>query len=419
MKALVITLRGLPLAYVGCYGNDWVETPALDTLAAEGVVFDRHYSDRPDAAGARRAWRTGRYHFPLPDGADASWPAAADLLALLRENGVATRLLLDPRHSTPAEFTAGWDAVTEVRPADSLRAIVLSALEQLAGAPRWLLWIDLAGLLPPWEVPAELLDAYFHPQEAGEDEADEDLEVEELEPLPNPPVGPLASPADETFLRIQRTCAAAVTHLDAAVGDLWREWRQRGLHDEALLLLTSDHGQALGEHGIVGPYRPWLHDELIHLPLILRMPGAAEAGRRVFALTQPVDVMPTLLDAFGVPPPAPHGHSLLPLARGEVEKIRPYACSGLRCGEAAEWALRTPEWAFLLPVRPHPDDGARQPQLYVKPDDRWEVNNVVQHHLDLADHLERVLRAFVGATGQPGPLQAPELPDVGGEQAGA
>jgi hypothetical protein len=54
----------------------------------------------------------------------------------------------------------------------------------------------------------------------------------------------------------------------------------------------------------------------------------------------------------------------------------------------------------------------RGPQLYVKPDDRWEVNDVRQHHLEVAEHLEDVLRGFVSATRRPGPLLAPELRDV-------
>jgi len=89
---------------------------------------------------------------------------------------------------------------------------------------------------------------------------------------------------------------------------------------------------------------------------------------------------------------------LLPLVRGEIESIRPFACTALQVGESIEYALRTPEWAFLLPVKPGVDDADRSPQLFVKPDDRCEVNNVLQHHLELAEQLERTLRDFVSAS---------------------
>ena len=147
-------------------------------------------------------------------------------------------------------------------------------------------------------------------------------------------------------------------------------------------------------------------------PIALRLPGGAEAGLRVSALTQPVDLMPTLLEEFGIHCPVIHGHSLMPLMRGSKQPVRAYACTGLEIGEAIEWSLRTPDWAFLLPVRPAPGDPPRPTQLFVKPEDRWEVNNVLQHHLELGEQLERTLRGFVAATRCPGPLAPSQLRDL-------
>ena len=112
------------------------------------------------------------------------------------------------------------------------------------------------------------------------------------------------------------------------------------------------------------------------------------------ALTQPV-VMPTLLSAFGVNVQWIHGHNLLQFLRREEKPVRQYACSGVRRGQALEWSLRTPEWSFLLPMFAEQDEPPRGPQLYAQPDDRWEMNNVIQHHLELAEDLERTLREFV------------------------
>src|SRR5262249_23317739 len=111
------------------------------------------------------------------------------------------------------------------------------------------------------------------------------------------------------------------------------------------------------------------------------------------------------------PLPFAQGRSLLPLLRGEAESVRDYACSGLHVGDGVEWALRSPEWAFLLPVRPHADDPDRRPQLYVKPDDRWEVNDVVQHHPEVAGGVEKTLRDCVGGTRREGPFEPPPLPE--------
>src|SRR5947208_2463974 len=57
MNVLVLTIRGLQPAFVGCYGNETVPTPTLDRWAAEGLVFDQHLADRPDADAASRLWR--------------------------------------------------------------------------------------------------------------------------------------------------------------------------------------------------------------------------------------------------------------------------------------------------------------------------------------------------------------------------
>jgi arylsulfatase A-like enzyme len=240
-------------------------------------------------------------------------------------------------------------------------------------------------------VPEDFLEHYFQPAE--EEEEDEAEQV--LEPLLDPAPGPLDRGDDRAFLRLRQSYAAAVTLLDTGLGELLEEVGRRGLSEDLVALVTTDHGQALGEHGIVGPCHPWLHEELVHLPLLIRLPGGIEAGRRVPALTQPCDLLPTLAELFGLTPGPVQGQSLVPLLRGQVESVRPHACSALRHSSGEEWALRTLEWAFLLPIATNAEQAPRTPQLYVKPEDRWEVNNVIQHHLDLAEGLERTLRAFV------------------------
>jgi hypothetical protein len=128
-------------------------------------------------------------------------------------------------------------------------------------------------------------------------------------------------------------------------------------------------------------------------------------------LTQSVDLFPTLLEALDLPAEESHGHNLLPLARGERDRVRDYACAGLANKDGAAYTLRTPQWSLL----PSAQSPACPPQLYVKPEDRWEVNNVVQHHLELTQRLEQMLHAFVAATHQPGPFQPPELKSLNHE----
>ncbi len=379
MKVVVLDAWALHLGFLGCYGNEWVDTPHLDRLAAEAVVFDQHYADTPGTRPDDRTCWTGRYGFPGPDETEAAPEARPRLAGLLEAGGIAAAFV------SFDEFHAG--------------------LDRLAENENWLLWIDLPTLAPPWDVPGEYLALYFDEEPDEEDE-------EPLLPWTDPPCGPLNEADDRAMERLQNSYAAAVSYLDAGVGQLLEELDERGLTNQVMVCFTADRGLALGEHGVVGECRPWPHEEFLHLPLIIRPPGGVEAGRRVFALTQPVDLLPTLLEAFGLPIPAwAQGHGLGPLLRDQLGQVRAYACAGLRVGEDVEWALRTSDWGFILPIGP----GPRGPQLYVKPNDRWEVNNVLQHHLDLADHLEQTLRGFVATTRRPGPLQPPELRDVEAE----
>jgi arylsulfatase A-like enzyme len=395
MKILVLALRGVHLGYLGCYGNSWIRTPHLDTLASEGVVFDHHYSDCPSHAGAWNAWRTGRYHFPVLQSKTASdLQDSPDLLSILRGSDIPAILISDSDPASGDGAEKWHDRISF--PADEAKSDfsrvfvkkVLQADHRLKSHEHSLIWVETDFLAPPWSVDKSV-DDYFS------DEGDDDSSVRPTEPLKNPTIGWVDRSDDLTFARLQRTYATVISQLDDGLGQLLEELRRRERDNPMMLIVTTDQGFPLGEHGLVGGFRPWLHDELVHIPLLIRMPSGTAAGSRIRALTQPVDLMPTLLEALGLDFPDIHGSSLLPLIEGEQERIREFACSGLRMGNALEWSLRTPDWAFLSPIFPEENDLSRDRQLYVKPDDRWEVNNVLQHHPDLAETLEKTLSAFI------------------------
>ncbi|HVS35042.1 MAG TPA: sulfatase-like hydrolase/transferase [Gemmataceae bacterium] len=407
MKVLVLAVRGLQTAYVGCYGNPWIATPALDALAAGGVVFDRHFADRADADGARLTWRDGRHHPPDSPHRESSADATADLIEVLKKRGVYTCLIVDD--SRPAEVGLEHNG-DEVHRAASFGAVLeaaSAALHRLSGRGDWLLWVDLAALLPPWDTPEEFVAPYFQEEPADDEDVEgEEVELEPLTPLRNPPIGRVDAEDDELFLQLQGSYAGAVSWLDDGIGRLLQRLDVVNAGHEIMVVLTADSGLALGEHGYVGPGCPHTHAEATHLPLILCLPGADEAGRRVAALTQAADLAPTLADVFDVELPSAQGCTLLPLVYGEVEELHPYVSSGARAGDAVEWCLRTLQWAFMLPLPSGP------PRLYVQPDDRWEATNVVQHHLELVEGLERTLSSFVEASRRPGPLEPPPLPQT-------
>ncbi|MCE9567725.1 MAG: sulfatase-like hydrolase/transferase [Planctomycetes bacterium] len=480
MKAIVFVLRGCPAGWLGAYGNEWVGTPNLDRFAAESVVFDRHISDRPDPNAASAAWLGIAEPTPQPvlspsplgggvgEGSSVPEPnpptpfpkkeggerAGEGLLSALRTANVRTILVRanHPDTDGPEWFYAGFAEVFDARPQaednstlDALIRALPSLLERFAAEANGLLWIEVDGLLPPWDVRQDIFEAYlgrgadedeeekYTADEVDEDDEDEDDEeedddteedeaIEEEEaaveeepepeavaaesslptpssPLPtvppwfDPPTGPFDLADPDAWEWLHSTFAAVVTALDAELGVVFDLLQTHGLDKSSTCIVTSDFGYPLGEHGQIGLHRPWLHTELVHLPLIVRLPGAAEACRRVTGFTQPPDLFPTLLDLFGVKPT--EGMSLLPLARGEAESVRTQAITAFELNGAAEMSIRTDDCAFVLPMKV-PEGEKREPLLFDKPDDRWEVNDMRARKIDLADELERKLREPTG-----------------------
>ena len=390
MKLLLIDVRGLQAEAIGPYGNRWIETSTLNALAAQGVVFDRHLSIHPLPGCAHAVWRSGRYQF-------SSQNVSSDLLALVRSRGVRTHLLIDSSRPWPAEFAAGWD---QVRECTDTPAVLESARELLAQleSESWMVWLELAALLPPWQVSPEIVDAYFanlptdeeEEEDAIDEEPDEEMleDEEQHEPLMDPPTGVVDATDDDLYLRVQKSYAAAISQVDILLGNLLD-----GMPDDVLVVLTANAGQSLGEHGVIGGESS-LHTEVVHVPLIFAGAGC-RSGRHVGALTASVDLAPTIADLFGATMPEAHGHSLVRLLAEEEQVTRPYIVIG--AGESL--AIWTPERTLIVP-------GEGEPRLYVKPDDRCEVNDVHQHETDRAESMARTLRAFVEASARPGPIEA-------------
>ena len=206
------------------------------SLAAEGVVFDQHFADTVDAAEVRRVWRTGRLAGP-----------GADLLACLRQRGIASHLIVDASRAAPPHGE-GWDGVEIVEeqedqtPLETTLTAVQAALDDLKQHDNWLLWIELATLLPPWQPPEEYQTPYFEdePASAAEDE-DEDSEREPLTPISQVMEGTIDPEDDELFVRLQSSYAAALTYLDGGIGRILDHLEDR--LEQTLIVVTTDIGQ--------------------------------------------------------------------------------------------------------------------------------------------------------------------------------
>jgi arylsulfatase A-like enzyme len=116
---------------------------------------------------------------------------------------------------------------------------------------------------------------------------------------------------------------AEIRSMDSAFGHLVGYLEQRGLLDKTLVVFTSDHGEEFGEHAQMGRHSHTLYDELLHVPLIVRMPGGNFSSTVVERQVRGIDILPTVLDVLGLESPGPHdGSSLTGLMTGRDEQPR-------------------------------------------------------------------------------------------------
>jgi len=137
---------------------------------------------------------------------------------------------------------------------------------------------------------------------------------------------PRMNPGEDTrglpvaeWRRIKAFYYALVSHVDDQIGRILTAPEEAGLSDETLVLFTSDHGEHLGDHGLIQKGPPGL-DSCVHVPLIMRYPAKIEPNRQMRALVEAVDIAPTILDYCGIQvPPIMQGRSIRPYLEG-----RPY-----------------------------------------------------------------------------------------------
>jgi arylsulfatase A-like enzyme len=216
----------------------------------------------------------------------------------------------------------------------------------------------------------------------------------------DPPPPPFVDPPDRTLARdydpdellgIEQAYAGQVQLVDACLGLLMAALDESPSRDEALLAVTSPRGYPLGEHLRVGPSDGALYGELLHVPLLLRLPADEREAARLQQLVQPCDLAPTIavLCGWGDWPADGYGRNLLS-SKGPADQQRE-AIVAIGPGQRA---IRTRAW-FLR------ESAARNEpvyELFAKPDDRWEVNEVSNRGGEVAsllaaelDRLERAL----------------------------
>jgi arylsulfatase A-like enzyme len=126
------------------------------------------------------------------------------------------------------------------------------------------------------------------------------------------------APTDDTVQTLRALYLGLATEVDHHIGRVMQWLKDSGQLDSTMVVITADHGEMLGDHHVWGKMS--VYDAAYRTPLVIRLPnGAAQAGRQVTAMTESIDITPTILEWVGQDVPAAmDGRSLMPLLRGDI-----------------------------------------------------------------------------------------------------
>ena len=292
---ILISIDTLRADHLPVYGYRKVKTPAIDALAADGTVFERAYSHAPQTLPAHASILSGRLPFEtgVRDNLGFTVKRSERLLPqMLRERGYKTGGVVSAyvlRRETGID--QGFDFFDDQKPPSSPE-ITLGELQRDGGDSEQIAerWLD--------RQPPPRIFLFLHLYE------------------PHKPYTPPARFAEYA------PYDGEIAYSDEIVGRLIAYLRAHQLYDASTIVLLSDHGEGLGDHG-EQEHGLFLYEETIRVPLIIKQAGGIGRGRRVADLVQHIDIVPTLLDLVDAPLPANlRGRTLKPVLDGSGHLAR-------------------------------------------------------------------------------------------------
>lgn len=435
---ITVSFDTLRYDHIGANGNGWIHTPNIDSFAAQSQQFDSAYSGGFPTLLNRAELFTGRYMYTVMNWEDLPNDAVT-LANVLGQAGYTTGLVFDTWHLKDNGYFLdrgfqSWDWIRgqegdrfRARPremplpaspekfrsvetlsqylrnvADRQQESDFFVAQTVLRSVAWLernmqygpffLHIDCFDPHEPWDPPQAYVDLY-NPGYTGQ---------QVIYPAYAPP--DYMSSAELHHMRA--LYAAEVTLVDTWFGHFVSELGRLGLADNTIIFLLSDHGLMLGEHQAVG--KAWSHagyyeayplyQELIHIPLMVRIPG--QPHRKLQAMAQPADIMPTILDyAEAGDTGTIHGKSLRPVLEGQASNVHTITVSSrsLRASLATKPRITVTdgEWSLL--------HGAAHASshLYHLPTDPQQSNDLLALECLRARALHNQLISFLNSVGTP------------------
>lgn len=421
MNVLIILEDALRPRNMGCYGYRKPTSPNCDRLAAEGVRFETCVAVSAHTFPPIVSLLTGQTPFTH------GLMTAKDYGRWRNQNAWSGRRL--PLHAlaeagylVDGELVMRWAPLGFTRDQNDLGAYLEAQRDK-----RWFYFAEPYPTHLPYNPPQSYYDQFVDPDFRPDEATRRRLEIVRSRMILHPPdvqaaievtkedvigEGDAAHKRSSAIVNFEPQDAPGVQALydgevrvfDDMVGRWLAKLESLGILDDTLVIVTADHGEELLERGHVGHtscnLKGTLHDESIHVPLIMRYPKRLPAGVVVRQQVSQVDLMPTLFDLIGLELPLPSdGESLLPLIDGRTQTFRaesyaetpPAGWQALPGDERRISCVRTAEWKLI--VHHDPLTGAERSELYNLAGDPGELRNVISKEKAIAEKLRASLDA--------------------------
>jgi len=304
-NVVLIVADTLRSDYLSCYGNRWIKTPSIDSIAKDGILFENAISHASWTLPSHASLMTSRY--PIQHGClsynNPLSEKETTLAEVLKQDNFTTGAFISTfLVSSKFAFQQGFDTFDEKLDADFQRPVT----EFHADSLRWIekkkngkffLWLHYFEPHYPYLPHVPFTDDYEKILNK-EVKGTFDRSHEWIKDTYNKKKEDL-SEADTN--RMRSLYAGEISYLDRFIGEVISKLKEEGVYDKTLIIFTSDHGEMLGEHHLI-EHGESLYQEEIHVPLIIKLPADMKytCGARVNEIVEHVDVMPTLIDLLGV-----------------------------------------------------------------------------------------------------------------------
>lgn len=369
-----LSIDTLGAGHTSLHGYARKTTPNLEALAGESIVFDRCLANAPFTGPSYVSQFTGllpncssidREEFRAKNGRPPrAWEilhipeGRVTLTEVLRAAGYRTAAFVDNPHAK-ADFglAQGFELfdssaadIPARDPEGGIRTILPKALawiDSLGDDEPFFLFVNALDVHEPYIPPADFLDRFatdpngepdaeFPVGQGGYGVVDLSLVRDYFVHPPYPPrmhTAPIAARYDEEIRAVDESCARLIAEL-----------RERGLLDQMLFLFSADHGEAMGQPDYKFGHGTHV-EQVLHVPLLMRLPGGERGGTRIATPVQLLDLYPTLIDWLGLtPPPGLQGRSLVSLWKGQSLPERAFVHEG---GRLAWGAVTEGEWRLV------------------------------------------------------------------------